>query len=260
MYTSRVVVSMFALVLGLTISISIADCQEPSDSVMVKRDTPRWTTGSITVQSGGARLGLGELNATLTANGRPAFSTNVATFGLSGYARFGRLVLGGSSETALPQRRSSAGWRSTVSFGSAMLDAGYAIVDVPRLLVYPQVSLGLRQTSLRLERSGNFSYDDGVNDPARGVAMSSLGVLSGLGVVAEMRLATRLTGAFAIGLRAGLVQPLGGAATLAGESNVTGTPREGTGRYLRLSIAKPIGKRRDTLGALSTAMLSLLTR
>ncbi|MHB1312589.1 MAG: hypothetical protein ACYC3L_11295 [Gemmatimonadaceae bacterium] len=260
MCTPRLIVSLAALVLGLTGSISIAAGQEPSDSVMVARVTPRWTTGSINVQSGAARLGLSELNATLVANGRPAFSTDVATFGISGYARFGRLVLGGSSESALPQRRSSAGWRSTVSFGSAMLDAGIVLVDAPHLLVYPQVSLGMRMTSLRIAQRGDFSYDEGTANPARGVSMSSLGALSGLGVVAEMRLASRLTGDFAIGLRAGLVQPMGGAATLANESTVTGTPREGPGRYLRLSIGKPIGKRRDTLGALSTAMLTLITR
>jgi hypothetical protein len=258
MCRSRSVLSLFALVLGFTGTVTTAAGQALSDSVMVQRVTPRWTTGSINVQSGVARLGLGELNATLASNDRPAFSTDVATLGIAAYARFGRLVLGGSSETALPQRRTSAGWRSTISLSSAMLDGGLVLLDRPQFVFYPQLSLGIRGTSLRMEQAGGFTYDDGVRDPARGVALSSLAVLSGLGVVAEMHVATRLTGAIAIGLRAGTVQTLGRPATVAGESAVTGTPREGAGRYVRLSIGKPIGKRSDTWGALSTALLSLL--
>jgi hypothetical protein len=233
--------------------------QGQPDSIMVERVTPRWSTGSLNVQIGTARLGLAELNESMQSNGRPAFSTKVATIGVSGYTRFGRIVLGVGGESALPQREMSAGWISKISFGSAMVDAGIAAIDRPGLLVYPQVSLGLRKTSLRMERSGDFTYDEGVQDPARGVALSSRSALAGFGLVAEGHWTTRRTGSFSVGARAGVVQPFGGPGTSAGESSVTGTPREASGRYLRLSIGKPIGKKRDMMSGLSTALLSIIT-
>ena len=260
MHKLHFLASLAALGVALAGPTRTAIGQDRPDSMMVARVTPRWTTGSISFQLGSAHLGLSELNGTLAANARPAFSTDVATLGLSAYARFGRLMIGGTGESALPHRAASPGWRNTISFGSATLDAGVALIDRPRLLVQTQLSLGLRKTSLRLEQSDDFRYEDGVRDPARGVELSSLSALGGIGMVAELRFATRSTGTFALGLRAGFAQPLGHAATLAGERSVTGAPRESAGSYLRLSIGKPIARRREIMSALSTAMLTIITQ
>lgn len=253
-------VPLAALGMGLAASSRTAGCQEPADSMLVERITPRWSIGSVSFHAGTAHLGLGELNGTLTANARPAFSTDVATVGVSAYARFGRLLLGGSGETALPQRESSPGWRNKISFGSASLDAGIALVERPRLLIASQVSFGIRTTTLRMEQRGDFTYTDGVIDPARGLELSSVSALAGAGMMAELRLSTRSTGVFSIGLRAGFSRPLGSPAARAGESAVSGAPHESAGHFLRLSINKPIGKRREIMSTLSTAMLSLLTQ
>lgn len=258
MHTQRFIASVLALTVGLTGSSRIAAGQGRRDSVMVERITPRWETGSISVQIGAAHLGLNELNERLARSGRPSFSTTVTTIGVSGSARFGRLLLGGGGESALPQRELSPGWISKISFGSAMIDAGVAAIDRPGFLVYPQFSLGIRKTSFRMDQSGDFTYDGGIQDPARGVAMSSRSALVGFGLVAEGHWTTRRTGEFSVGMRAGVVRPLGRPGTSAGESVVTGTPQETSGRYVRLSIGKPIGKRRDTIGALSTALLSII--
>ncbi len=259
MHKLHFLASLAALGVALAGPTRTAIGQDRPDSMMVARVTPRWTTGSISFQLGSAHLGLSELNGTLAANDRPAFSSDVATLGLSAYARFGRLTIGGTGESALPQRAASPGWRNRIAFASATLDAGVALIDRPRLLVQTQLSFGVRKTSLHLEQSDDFQYDDGVRDPARGVELSSLSALGGVGLVAELRFATRTTGAFAIGLRAGVSRPLGHPATLAGERTVTGAPRESAGSYLRLSIGKPIARRREIMSALSTAMLSIIT-
>lgn len=256
----RYVVLPLALCFGIMHPNRIAKCQPHPDSVMVARVIPQWTIGSLHVQLGAAHLGLAELNETLTANARPAFATNVATVGLSAAVRYGRLIVGGTGESALPQRVSSPGWRNTVAFGSATLDAGLVLAEGTQFAVYSYGAIGVRKTSLRIQQTQPFAYEDGVRDPARGMALSSTNAVTGVGIAAEFRFATRTTGAFAIGLRAGIAQPLGGAATSTGESTVTHTPRESTGRSLRISIGKPIGKRRDVMGALSTTMLPIITR
>lgn len=248
----RFIASAVALSIGVIGSSRSAQGQ--SDSAKA----PSWLVGSINVQVGSARLGLAELNASRTSADRPAFSQNVTTIGMTGQARFGRLLLGGGGESALPQRELSPGWVSKISFGSITLDAGVALVDHPRVRMYSTVSLGIRKTKTQMERRGDFSYEDGMQDPARGVTMSSLSALSGAGVVVESYLSTKFTGDISIGLRAGVTRPLGDPSTSAGESSVSGAPREGAGRYLRLSIGKPIGKRRDAMSALSAAVLSLL--
>lgn len=260
MHEGPLLASLAALCIALAGPARTAIAQDPPDSVIVARVSPRWTTGAVNFHLGTAHLGLDELNGALAANGRPDFSADVATLGVSAHARFGRFMIGGTGESALPQRASSPGWRNTISFGSATVDAGIALIDRPRLLVQSQLSLGVRITSLRIDRDGDFSYEDGISDPARGVEMSSLTALGGIGVVAELRLATRGMGAFSIGMRAGVERPLGGPATLAGENSVTGSPRESAGPYLRLSLGKPIARRREIMSALSTAMLALLTQ
>jgi hypothetical protein len=257
MNTHSFIASAVALSIGFVGGSRYAAGQDQPDST--KRDVPRWTTGSINVQIGSARLGLTELNESRTANGRPAFSENVSTFGMSGQVRFGRLLLGGGGETALPQRELSPGWISKISFGSMTLDAGMALIDRPRIRVYPTISVGIRKTKMQMERIGDFTYDDGMQDPARGVSLSSRSALAGAGIVVETYVSSRLTGEFSIGLRTGVMSPVGNPATSAGERSVSGTPRETSGRYLRLSIGKPIGRRRDAMSALSSALLSLFT-
>lgn len=252
---------------SLTLSFSIAvsalphasAAQERTDSLMVARVTPRWSTGSVQLHAGTAHLGLSELNTALRAHGRPAFSTDVATFGVSAAARFGRLVIGGSGESGLPQRATTPDWNNRVSFGSATMDAGVALVESPRWVLHPQLSLGVRRTRLSMERRGDFAYDDGIRDPARGVSLSSMSAMAGAGVVAELRMATRRAGDFSIGLRAGVTRPLGAPAANAGGATVSDAPREATGRYLRLTLGRPLGRRRDVKGALSTSLLSILT-
>lgn len=228
------------------------------DSTGTVRVAARWSTGSVSFQLGATHLGLGDLNESLARNGRPEFRTSIPTIGVSGHMRFGRVILGASSETMLPDRRSSQGWVNKLSFGSATIDAGFAVVDAPRVLVYPQVSLGIRRTSLHLERSGDFAYEDGVSDPARGVSMSSFAGLMQFGLVAEAHLSTRHIGEFSIGLRAGIGSVSGSPLTLAGESRVYGAPREGSGRYLRLSVGKPVRRKREALNSLLSGAWSLL--
>jgi hypothetical protein len=257
MHTQRFITRGFALSLGLFGLGSIAEGQEQLDSVKVEWVKPRWSNGSLGVRVGTAHLGLGALNENFARNGRPQFASNVATIGFAGHARFGRLMLGAGGESALANRIASTDWISKISFGSATLETGVALIDGRGFLVAPQFSIGVRKTSLRMDRPGDFTYDQGVKDPARGVAFSTREGLVGVGVIAERHLRVRAN-QFSLGVQAGIAQPFGGPATFAGESHVHGTPRQDTGRYLRLIFGKPIGGRRDAMTAVSGALLSMI--
>jgi hypothetical protein len=254
-------VALLLLVTGLASAGRTAAGQGAGDTVVVavKDAAPSWTIGAVSLQAGVVRLDLDELNAVMAASGRPTISTDLASIGIAGHARFGRWLIGGSGEVA-SQRRVAAGWINTASFGSAMVDAGMAVIDGPRLLVYPQVSLGIRQTTLRIEQTGSFAYDAAVTSPARGVSLSSFGALAGVGLVTELHFATRRTGAFSVGLHAGYRTPLGAASTSSGESSVSGAPRQPGGQFLRLSVGKPFGSRSSALGLVSTAVMPWIAR
>lgn len=239
---------------GLSIVSAAAQSQDPHDAP----GTARWSMGSLSIQFGVDRLGLSELNKTMVANGRPAFADDAGTIGLSGYARFGRVLIGGTGETALPRRELAGGFTNRIWYGRAAFDAGYAVIDRPRVMIYPQVSFGLKHSVLQMQESGDFTFANGVNDPARGLAMSSWRAMAGYGLVGELRLSTRSLGAFSIGVRGGYATPVGGARTSAGESSVSGTPSEEAGTYLRLSIGKPIGRRRNALSVLSTVLIPMM--
>jgi hypothetical protein len=232
--------------------------QESGDSVKVLRVRPSWSNGSVNFQLGATQLGLDAMNDRMTLGGRPAFALSAPTFGISGYARFGRILLGGSGESAIPSRELSPGWVSKITFGSALANAGIAMVETKHVMLAPQVGLGVRKTSLRMERSGDYAYDEAIQDPARGIAMSSIAGVWQFGMVTELRAKTRVTGDFSIGMRAGMSLPFGGPATSAGEARVHDAPREDAGHYLALSFGKPIGAKSQVIKTMSSTLLSFV--
>lgn len=255
--TLRLAVRAIAAASILSAAISPADAQSESDTTTLR---PRWTTGSFRVEFGADRLGISSLNETMAANGRPAFDSQIATIGISGAARFGRVMLGGTGESAFPQRNSTSGTITKLWYGAATADLGFVALETPMFVVYPQASLGLRHRVLRMEQAGDFSYDAAVSTPARGVSMSSWRAIAGYGLVTELRLASKATGPVSLGLRGGYSSPLGGGHTTSGESTVSGTPSDGSGGYVRFSVGKPIGKRRNVASVLSSILLPLAVR
>src|SRR5689334_10825948 len=82
-----------------------ARAQESTDA---PGDTAQWAIGATQVRVGSAHLGLDRLNAGLAENHRPTFSSRLQTFGISTYARRGRLIAGASIEGSLPHRTADA--------------------------------------------------------------------------------------------------------------------------------------------------------
>jgi hypothetical protein len=257
MNTFRVISRTIAATAFLAAGCETAAAQSGRDTTTV---TPRWTTGSFRIEFGADRLGITALNKTMSTSGRPQFDDQLATIGISGSARYGRVLVGGTGETALPQRNLSAGWINKLWYGTASAELGLVALETPMFVVYPQASIGVRHRVLRMEQAGDFSYDVAVTNPTRGVSMSTWRAIAGYGVVAEWRLATRITGPMSLGVRGGYATPLGGGHTTSGESTVSDTPGEGSGGYVRFSVGKPLGKRRNVASVLSSVLVPLVVR
>jgi hypothetical protein len=234
----------------------VAQAQAPA--VDPPKDTARWTIGATQLRAGSVQLGLERLNASLAENGRPTFSNAVPTFGISTYARRGRWIGGASIDGSLPHRATDIEWATRLSVRTATLDGGYILLDRARVTVSTNVSLGVRSTSLHFERRGDFSYDDGLEDPARGVDLTSRSGVVQVGMSAERRFRVRWVGVFSLGGQAGATRTLGAPVTFAGENHVRGTPTQNGGAYMRVVFAKPIARGARAANTVSAALLAML--
>lgn len=220
--------------------------------------TRRWSIGSVQFRAGRTQLGVESLNADLTRNGRPTFATSASSFGMGGYMRRGRLVVGTSTEMTLPQLRQSGDVRTRLSGRSSSLDVGIALVDRGAMLVYPVASIGFRETKLRIDQDGKFDYGDGLRDPWRSLEISSYSGLAELGIAAERRTRAMKGRPLSVGVQAGIAQPFGGGVAYSGDRAVAGVPRARSGRYLRLAFGMPIHGRGEAFSAIGGSMLGMV--
>jgi hypothetical protein len=222
--------------------------------------TPRWMAGATYVRVGTSTLGLDALNADLARSGRPTFSNAVLMLGISTHARLGRLLYGASIEQSIPRHALDAEWAMKLTAGGASLDAGLALMESSNTLVSSTISLGMRSTSLHFERPSDFTYPEGLEDPARSLDLVSRTGVAVLGVAVERHFQTRRTGTFTLAAEVGMTRPLGAPSTFAGDSHIAQTPKQTSGRYLRIGIGKPLTRRRNALRTVGAAVASMILR
>jgi hypothetical protein len=258
--SSLVVLRMMRFALGLVAAAGLVapTAHGQTAASEAPKDTARWTIGAAQFRAGSMQLGLDRLNDGLAANNRPTFSNTVPTFGIATYARRGRWLAGASIDGSLPHRSTDVEWTTKLSARTATLDGGYVLLDRSRVMVSTNVSLGVRSTSLYFQRRGDFTYDDGLEDPARGVDLTSRSGVVQIGMSAERRFTARWVGVFSVGGQAGAMRTLGAPVTFAGESHVRGTPAQNGGAYMRVVFAKPIARGARAANTASAALLSML--
>ena len=126
------------------------------------------------------------------------------------------------------------------------------------MLVYPAVSIGLRETKLRIDQDGKFDYGDGLRDPWRSLEISSYSGLAELGIAAERRTRVLKGWPFSVGVQAGIAQPFGGGVAYSGDRAIAGVPRARSGRYVRLAFGTPIHRRGEAFSAIGGSMLGMV--
>lgn len=249
-----------AALFALAMTALAGDLRSQEPFSVAAPDTARWTVGAALVRVGSVQLGLNQLNASLAANGRPTFVNAVPTLGISTYARRGRLIAGASIDGSLPHRAADASWTTKLLVNTATLDGGVVLLESSRATITGVASLGVRSTSLHFERRGDFTYSDGLVDPARGVDLMSKSGMAEVGLNVERRFVSRWPGMFSLVAQTGVTRPFGAAVTFAGENHVRETPGEGAGLFARIGFAKPLGNRGRALDTASGALLAMLFR
>jgi hypothetical protein len=191
---------------------------------------------------GGMILAQQGMNDAFAAHGRPTLSSTVLTFGGEGYFRFNRLILGAHGFGALPRSASSATHETSVNGGAGFFDVGYIVTSWEKVAVFPMLGIGGGGMSYNVARTAPASFDQVLDDPARGATLSTGGFMGQLALGIDYYMVGKRTsanevGGGVVGLRIGYATqvPRGNWSLFGAE--VEGGPKVGFGGpFLRLVI------------------------
>lgn len=219
---------------------------------------PRFTLGSSQTTTGYVRLDDPELDARFAAAGLPGVAHGAVTVGFGADVRRGRVLFGGGYQSLLARHNRSDAYRTRTSGSYTLLDVGYAAVRTARLSVYPLAGFGATHLALSVKSRGDFTFDQGLQAPARELTMSGTAAVAHGGMLVERRF-TRGESEFAVSLRAGVIRTVGTQSWLSDDDEVSDGPSKVRGSYVRLAFSKPLRSRRDAVlpiaGAAAQAVL-----
>jgi len=142
---------------------------------------------------GAMDLEVDALNQRLTDTGFPELSSSALTLGGGGHAVRGRLLLGGQGHGFLADDETTLDGATGVRLGGGygLFNLGWEVVGRDRLSIYPTAGLGAGGLALQIGPRDVPRFDDVLEDPGRGVTLSHGGLLTSVGVRAEMALGDR---------------------------------------------------------------------
>ena len=218
-----------------------AQKQSPADTV-----TPRFTIGSTQIAAGYVKFDFADLDARMAAAGLPRAASGAATFGIGADIRSGAFMLGVGFQSLIAKDHSDASYRTRLAGRYSLVDFGVAVANTRGWSVYPIAGLGASAVTVNVRERGTFTFDEGLQHPAREVGMSGLGALAHGGILIERRF-HRGDAEYALGLRAGVTRGFGSQAWTSDASKVEGGPTGLRGSYARLVFSRPLRHRRDAL-------------
>ncbi|TVR66014.1 MAG: hypothetical protein EA422_02780 [Gemmatimonadales bacterium] len=142
---------------------------------------------------GAMDLDLDALNQRLTGAGYPEMSSSALTLGGGGHAVRGRLLIGGQGHGFLADDETTVDGNTGVRLGGGygLFNLGWEVVGRDRLSIYPTAGLGGGGVALQIGPRDVPLFDEVLDDPARNVTLSHAGLLTSLGVRAEVALGDR---------------------------------------------------------------------
>lgn len=191
---------------------------------------------------GGSKIGINTLNASLEDKGYAKLSDNFISTGGGGQGIIGKLIIGGEGHGLGGKQTTSGSYKSSLSAGYGFFNLGYLIYSTGHLNVYPLLGLGAGGITLKILETGTApSFDDILDDPKRGVELSTGGFLLNLALGTEYFLILgrdeRGEGGLVFGLRIGYtLAPFKRDWEMDGEYISDGPKMGITGPYIRLMI------------------------
>lgn len=205
----------------------------PCDPCVVRE--PEEGEGHGLLLGGVGMFDLSDLGDRLNAQGYEEVPNTLALIGGEAHGIFeSGFVIGARGAALLGPDRDGPGNRSTsFSGGFGLVDAGYAFVRTPNLLLMLTAGLGGYGYRLEIGGPGSTTFDDALDDPRLSTSLSTGGLLGSLtvgfdGRIPMGRMERRHTGYFSVGVRvSGLYGPAMGDWELAHGGDADGGPESG---------------------------------
>jgi len=213
--------------------------------------TPLFSQDSIssTNESGGMgyslfgrnTIGLGDLNEQLTNKGYSELSESFFLVGGGGHAILNsKWIIGGEGYSLLGDEVTTSNFNSSIMLTCAFFDVGYIVYSIKDLRVYPLVGFGVGGMNLKIaEDVESLSLDEVLDNPRRGVELSTTGALLNLSIGVDYLVNfsgnAQERGGILLGIRAGyMVSPFKGSWTM-DDVELSGAPEASmTGPYIRI--------------------------
>ena len=242
-----------ALTLAILIPSAMA-AQSSRDSIK-----PRFSVGSTQTMVGYTRFSLPDLDARIAGAGLPRVASSAMTVGIGADVRRGRALAGAAFQSMVTRDNKDASYRTRLGGNYSLFDFGYAVVRSASTSIYPIAGVGTTHMSVNVRARGDFSFDDGLENPTREISMSGVAALGHFGLLVERRFA-RGESEMAMALRVGAMRTLGSQSWTAEDSRIDGGPKTMRATYARLSFSRPIRSRRDAALPIAGAVVQSVIR
>ncbi len=190
---------------------------------------------------GSSVIDLKALNSKLEEKGYPSLSDNLLSLGGGGYGIIGRVMIGGEGHGLIGKGGTEKGYKTSVGGGYGFFNLGYVVYSRNNLKVYPLIGLGVGGMTFTIVEERSLSFDEILDDPKRGVWLSTGGFLLNLALGTEYLLklgeVEKEEGGLILGARIGYVLAPFKDGWKMDEIGVSGGPEASVaGPYLRLMI------------------------
>lgn len=181
----------------------------PSHLVLAQEDAPVKGIGMGYSMFGSSVLDLSAINSRLKNHGYSTMADNFFSVGGGGHAIINnRLIIGGEGHSLLGEENVSNMYKSSLIGGYGLFDVGYVVFNKSQLRVYPMLGIGGGGMTLKIrQKPTSLSFNDVLNNPERGVELSTSGFLLSFAIGADYLLLIggdeHGKGGFVFGIRAG---------------------------------------------------------
>jgi hypothetical protein len=134
---------------------------------------------------GGSIIDIKDLNSRLEKKGYPKISDNFISLGGGGHVVINnKVIIGGEGYSLIEKEAISGSYKTQLNVDYGFLNLGYIIYSTKKLKVYPLLGLGAGEMSLKIVEKGtsSSSFDDILNNPKRGVDITTGGLLLNLAI------------------------------------------------------------------------------
>lgn len=191
---------------------------------------------------GTTQIKINELNKMLKDNGYPECEENLTSFGGGGHGIIkDKVIIGGEGHGLIGRESSNDTYKIRIVGGYGVFNLGYILYSTKNLRLYPIFGIGGGGLSLKIiEKKEDLSFRDVLENPKRGVELSTGGFLVNLAIGGDylLRLGKdeRGEGGLVFGIRTGYILPHFEKWEM-DEIDISHGPRIGvTGPYIRIMI------------------------